>query len=235
VRDSVDLRVGAIAAFGLLAALYRARRTGSGQHVDVSAREAVASLVGDALVEHSITGRSPARDGNHLGSRAPYDVYRCAGDDSWVAIGVSSNAEWAGLCRSMERPDLGGDESYADQLGRLEHRPVLDAAVAAWVATRPAAEAADRCAAEGVPASVVLGIGELVSEPHLVQRDVFRKVVHPRLGELIVPAPPWRLASGLPALEAGPTFGRDSDDVLGSVAGLSSEEIVRLRAAGVVN
>jgi benzylsuccinate CoA-transferase BbsF subunit len=214
VRDSVDLRVGAITAFALLAALYHQRRTGRGQYVDVSAREAVTSLIGDSLIEHALGHVPPARDGNHAGLWAPYDVYRCAGEDRWVAIAVRSDREWRALCGVMDAPQLADDPRFGDTILRHRNRPELDALVAAWTVERSPDEIATSCAQAGVPASPVLAIADLVDHPHLIARNVFQTVQHPRIGSLRTMGAPWRFQSGLPTLTSGPLLGADTADVL---------------------
>jgi benzylsuccinate CoA-transferase BbsF subunit len=136
VRDSVDLRVASVAGFALVAALLHRCRTGTGQWIDISAREAIASLVGDALVEHSLTAASPLRDGNHLGMNAPYEVFKCSGADAWAAIGVVTDDEWLRLCQAMGRPDLAEDARFADRLLRYEHADELEAVVTNWTSPR---------------------------------------------------------------------------------------------------
>jgi crotonobetainyl-CoA:carnitine CoA-transferase CaiB-like acyl-CoA transferase len=222
VRDSVDLRVGTITAFSLLAALYYQRRTGRGQYVDVSAREAVTSLIGDSLIEYALGDEVPARRGNQTGLWAPYDVYRCAGDDRWVAIAVRSDREWLALCGAMSRPELADDPRFGDAILRHRHRQELDALVTAWTMERSAEECAAACIQAGVPASPVLAIDELPDHPHLLSRDVFTTVEHPRLGQLRTMRGPWRFRSGLPELAPAPMLGADTAAVLGSLSHVNS-------------
>jgi benzylsuccinate CoA-transferase BbsF subunit len=233
VRDSVDLRVASVAAFALMAALLHRARTGCGQWIDISGREAIASMVGDALVEYALTGSSPMREGNRSGIRAPYGVFRCRGEDAWVAIGVGSDSEWAGLCEAMERPGLNTDPRFADRLLRYERIDELETLVGTWTATLIPAEAAGRCRAAGVPASEVFGGSELLTDPHLAAREVFQELEHPLLGRQQVVRGPWLLRSGDPPLEPAPLLGQHNEDILKDLLGYDPEEIERMRAACV--
>jgi crotonobetainyl-CoA:carnitine CoA-transferase CaiB-like acyl-CoA transferase len=234
VRDSVDLRVASVAAFAVVAALLHRKRTGAGQWVDISAREAIASFVGDALIEFALTGVSPVRDGNHAALNAPYDVFRCQGEDSWVAIGVSTDEEWVRLCDAMCRPELAGDSRFADRLSRHEHRDELDVLVGGWTTGLTASDAAARCRTRGVAASEVLGGGDFLSDSHVVARDMIQEVEHPLLGNQLVVRGPWRLGSGDgPPLKPSPMLGEDNEVVLAGLLGYSRDEIKGFRDANV--
>jgi benzylsuccinate CoA-transferase BbsF subunit len=234
VRDSVDLRVASVAAFAALAALLHRKRTGAGQWVDISAREAIASFVGDALIELALTGVSPMRDGNHSAANAPYDVFKCQGDDSWVAIGVSSDAEWARLCVAMCRPELAGDARFAGGSSRHLHRVEVDAEVASWAAGLKASDVAGRCRSCGVAASEVLGGADFLHDPHVASRDVIQKVLHPLLGNQLVVRGPWRLGSNAePPLEPSPLIGEDNEAILTGLLGYSRDEVKGFQDAGV--
>src|SRR5437899_9527402 len=100
-----DSTVGTNAAFAAVAALMHRERTGEGQFVDVSAVECAASMIGDSLLEYSLTGRIPGPVGNRHADMAPHGCYRCANDD-WVSIAGATDAEWRRLCEAMERPEL---------------------------------------------------------------------------------------------------------------------------------
>jgi len=234
IRDSVDLRVGTAAAFAAMAALLHRQRTGKGQYVDLSAREVVSTLIGEALVEFAATGRIPQRDGNHLGVYAPYDVYPCAGEDEWVAIAVTDDQEWAALCCAMGQEWLRDDPRFCDAVARARHREELDALVTEWTRRHTSTQAFRVLREHGVPASTVMGAHELLEDPALRERGVFRTVEHPLLGRQVVTAPPWRFRSGLPQLRASPTFGQDTERVLRQVVGLTEEEFRFLSEAGVI-
>lgn len=233
VRDSVDLRVASIAAFAVVGALFHRHRTGVGQWIDISALESIASFVGDALVEYTLTGVSPTRDGNGQSLNAPYNVFPCKGQDSWVAIGVTTDEEWIHLSEVMGRPDLATDERYSDRLLRYEHQNELEAIVSAWTAGMTAAEAANRCRVRGVAATEVLGGSELLCDPHILARNVFQTVSHPLLGAQRVIRAPWRLGSEEPPLEPSPLLGADNEAILSELLGYSGAEIEAFQEACV--
>ncbi|WP_207547453.1 CoA transferase, partial [Mycobacterium kubicae] len=66
--------------------------TGQGQFVDLSAVETLSSMIGDRLLEHSLTGKPLEASGNAHPDLCPHGCYPCA-DDSWVALAVGDDVE----------------------------------------------------------------------------------------------------------------------------------------------
>src|SRR5438093_5737088 len=90
-----DLAGGNLGAVAVLTALWHRRRTGRGQLVDLSQLEAVASLVGPALLDRAMHGgaSAPAGNASQEAPAAPHGVYPCAGEERWIAITVFTDAE----------------------------------------------------------------------------------------------------------------------------------------------
>src|SRR4029079_5366955 len=131
---------GMYIALALLTALYRKRRTGKGAYIDFSMLEGLLSVMPQAIIDYTLNGREPARMGNRDATKAPHGIYRCRGDDKWVAISIATQDEWVALCTQAGHLDWLADARFADALARLAHAAELDAAVAAWTAERSAAE-----------------------------------------------------------------------------------------------
>ena len=75
---SIDLRAGTAAAFAMLAGLHYHDRTGRGQFIDASSREAIAMHIGEEFLRVSLRGDDGERLGNGHRAWAPHDVFRCA-------------------------------------------------------------------------------------------------------------------------------------------------------------
>ena len=99
------------AATALLAALDHRRRTGEGQHIDLSQAEASLHFLGPALLDYTVNGRVQGRVGNRDRDLAPHGVYPAAGDDRWVAIAVARAAGDAAV-------DLVGQQLGSEELER---------------------------------------------------------------------------------------------------------------------
>jgi crotonobetainyl-CoA:carnitine CoA-transferase CaiB-like acyl-CoA transferase len=230
-----DPVAGMTAAAATIAALLHRRWTGQGQHVEVAQVEAILPFLGEIFLEYGMTGSEPPRRGNRHRSMAPHGVYSCAGD-SWVAIAVEDDAQFAGLCEAIGRPELARDERYADVVSRYRNQDDLDPIISAWTTGRSHRDAAEQLQAAGVPAEPVLTIPELVVDPHLNERAFWEEVTHRDAGTWTTEAPAWRFSRTpahvrLPA----PTFGEHNDYVFRDLLGLSDDDIAALERDGVTS
>jgi benzylsuccinate CoA-transferase BbsF subunit len=99
-------------AAAVLAALEHRQRTGEGQHIDLSQVEASLHFLTPAILDWTVNGRVPGRTGNRDPDMHPHGVYRCEGDDRWVAIAVRDDADWRALCDQIE-PARASDPRFA--------------------------------------------------------------------------------------------------------------------------
>ncbi len=235
MRISMDLRVGMSLCFAVLAALWERRRSGRGQHIDMSAREAISCLTGHALMHFTLNGESAHRQGNadDDGLMAPHGCYRCAGEDRWVTIAVGSDVEWRALCRESGHPEWLEDPRFADAASRLQHTTILDEALNLWTAAQTSEAVTTRLQQVGVAAYPSMDSATLASSEHLRQRGAFVTVQHARLGEQTVLGPPWRSVDGQPE-RPSPLLGEHTAEILRDVLGLSNAEIEGLEADGVL-
>ena len=230
-----DHIAGLLACLALLGALEYRQRTGEGQYIDVSQVEAMASLLGDAILDYTVDGRQVEPVGNSSTEAAPHGVYRCRGDDRWCAIAVFTDDEWQGFKRALGNPPWAEDKRFATFSGRLENRLELNRLVDGWTKEHTAEEAMALLQEQGVAAGVVQDASDLAQDPQLKERGFFIELDHPELGKTISDAAPIRL-SDTPAryIRAAPILGQDNDYVYGELLGMSDDELAELRQQGVI-
>lgn len=206
--------------FAVLAAVYHRRRTGRGSYVDLSMLEATVALLPEALMRLSmgVGGRGPG--GDHDGVSAPGGCFRCDGDDAWIALTVTSDADWAALSRILGRPDLA--DRYAIRAQREAARDDLNAVVAAWCRTRSAGDVADQLRAAGVSAAVTRSFDQVITDPTIERRGVFATLLDGSQTYSL----PWRDAdSGWRGAQTPPPeLGGGNDYVFRDLLGLSEAE-----------
>jgi crotonobetainyl-CoA:carnitine CoA-transferase CaiB-like acyl-CoA transferase len=230
-----DPVVGLLAVGALMAALRRRRQTGKGSFVDLSQREVSVALLGEAVVDYSLSGRVAAPIGNGHPLMVPHGVYPCRGDDRWVAVAVSTDDEWRGLCRAIGQPDLAEDARFATLQVRRRHQPALDALISAWTRERDHYQAMYILQDHAIPAGAVLTGGEVIADPHLEARKFWDTVDHPEAGTYRQVTTPWKLSKQpRRATSPAPGLGEHNQYVLEALLGLSSEEISALEAQGII-
>jgi crotonobetainyl-CoA:carnitine CoA-transferase CaiB-like acyl-CoA transferase len=217
--DYIAVAYGVIA---ILAALERRRRTGAGCLIDLSQYEAGLQFMAPALLEHGAQGTVPTRDGNHDPVARPHGVYRCAGEDRWVALSIWTEDEWARF-----RSIVGHFEWSRDD-------PGLDGCIEEWTSTRSQTEIVDALREERLRAAPVATIAELADDAQLRHRSFWRTTRHPLLREVVAMAPPFLLSDTPAVLErAGPTLGEHNDEVWRALGGIDEAEYRALAAEGV--
>ena len=221
-----DACAGAASAFAVMAALNYRRRTGQGQYIDMAQAENVAHTFSQALMDYSMNGRVQRTLGNRDPARAPQGVYRCAGEDNWLALSVGTDEEFAGLCRVISKPELASDARFADSLARYAHQDELDAEISAWTATQDQYEAFHSLQAAGVAASPVLTIAQVYQDPHLKARGMWQQLTHPVAGTHDYLKPPISHMSKTPLQywRPAPTLGQHNEEVYKDVMGYSDAE-----------
>jgi len=228
-----DATAGAAAALGALVALVHRERTGEGQFVDVSAVEAMTSLIGDTLLRYNLTGEAPGPDGNYHPDMAPHGCYRCR-DDYWLSIAIASDAEWRTFCDLLGAVALAADGRFASLAGRQANRHELDAAIAGLTVGCDARQLAGQLRAAGLGAFVSADTLDLVEDQHLWQRGDFLKVAGSH-GPRPITGPSWRMSRSPVLIERGaPLLGEDNAYVYGQLLGLSEAEREALRSRDVM-
>jgi benzylsuccinate CoA-transferase BbsF subunit len=222
------------AAFAVLAALRRKRLTGEGMKIDLSQVESTINFIGTAATECAMTGRDRPQTGNGSVEMAPHNIFRCAGDDAWVAIAATTDEEWRALARIIGSAGLADDARFATAAARVGQRDELERLVSAWTIARGADEAAGTLRQAGVPAAVVANSRYLIeTDPQLAARGYWQRVEHPELGNSLYASPPYRIDNERVELARPPLLGEHNREILTGLLGMDPQEIDRLEASGV--
>jgi crotonobetainyl-CoA:carnitine CoA-transferase CaiB-like acyl-CoA transferase len=230
-----DPVAGFHAALATLLALRQRRQTDQGQHIHIPHREPITRMLGEAVLDFTVNGRTPRRIGNRHRAWAPHGCYPCPGPDRWIAIVVRHDADWIAFCRVLDEPAWTHDWRFANSLKRWKHADLLDQFVAATTQPLEATALARRLRAAGIPAGVVQTNQDLLGDAHLRTRQAFWVIAHRLAGTYPYPAPSTRLTETPPGLRRpAPNLGEHNTDVLTRLLGLSPAEIDDLEAQGVI-
>jgi crotonobetainyl-CoA:carnitine CoA-transferase CaiB-like acyl-CoA transferase len=206
-----DSTVGAAAAYAAMVALLHRELSGEGQFVDVSAVETLSTMIGDCLLEQSLTGKSLGPSGNNHPDMCPHGCYPCA-DGSWISVAVADDAEWRRLCDVLDAATLSADPRYGALGERRNHVEVLDADLAALTRNHDAEQLAHRLRAAGVPATKSATSVDVIGDQRLWDRELYRFVTDHREGQRPILGPSWRMARAAARIERGaPDLGEDND------------------------
>ncbi len=218
----------------ILAALHRRTRTGEGCYIDVAQAEAGVQFMMPAYYEFAANGKIPERRGV-AGSplRVPDGVYRCAGEDRWVAISASDSPHWKAL-----RNIIGGalrESRFATVLGRIRNRVAIDSAISAWTSDQESDAIESMLQSAGIPAHIVSRGDDLGRDADLHHLGHFKKFTDTVIGEAEIEGPRCALdRTPLPETRRGPRIGEHTQEILEAICRLSKAEIAQLAEAGVL-
>ena len=214
-RGACDPLAGAHAAFTVLAALEFADRTGRGQLVEVPMIETVLNVTAVQTMEFEVFGSVMERRGNRGHTAAMQDIYRCAGDDNWIAVAVRTDDERDALAKLMGGPDVRLDGLVRHAGGRRCRRTPCRRRHSGGRGDLP-----------------VLGHREpATAAPRLLRAP---RASANRAGS--VPVSAVRPARGAESwlLRTPPTLGQHTSEVLTELCGLTDADLERLAADEVI-
>jgi crotonobetainyl-CoA:carnitine CoA-transferase CaiB-like acyl-CoA transferase len=214
-RGACDPLAGAHAAVALLAALEFAEQTGRGQLVEVPMIESVLNVTATQPIEFEVFGQILSRRGNRGHADALQDLYRCAGEDNWIAITARTPSQRGTLADLMGGPDT----------------PIAD-----WTAAQDLETLVEMLAGAGIPAAAVVSPSLVTQNPQLRHRGFFERLDHPSTGEGLYPCQPFARPDGTDKwlLRPPPTLGQHNNEVLTELCGVTDADLERLAAQGVI-
>ncbi len=229
--DICAARQGAAA---LLAALDYRRRTGKGQHIDLSQLEAAIRFLSAEILDFTVNSRIVNRMGNRCSYAAPHGAYPCRGEDKWCVIAVFTDQEWQNFCQAIGSPTWTTEPKFSTLLGRKQNEDELDELVAKWTINSTAKEVMVKMQSSGVSAGVVQTAEDLHQDPQLKHRHFFWELTHTEIGKYQCMNHAFKLSKTPCELHrSAPCLGEHSEYVCTEILGISDEEFVNLDEAGV--
>ena len=223
-----DVVAGLYASLGILSALEYRDATGKGQHIDLSAYEAVCTLLGPAFMEVRST-----RSSNRCGL-TPGSCYPCFGNDRWCVIEITNDDEWLAFRRIVRNPEWGSDK-FSTVAKRKKNRLELDRLIAQWTSSQKAETIVRRLQKAGIAAAVVQNAADLAKDSQLDARRFYISLNHPLLGKIFSDRSalwPWREKPL--NWKAAPLLGEDNRYVFCKLLGHSDAEMRSLIKKGAI-
>ena len=215
---------GLLLAYGVVAALLSAVRTGAGQVVDAAMVDGSALLMAQFYGMRALGRWTDERGANLLDTGVPfYDVYPSA-DGGYVSVGPLEPAFFAILLKRLGIDDFDVDSQY-DQ----GSWPALRHRLAQEFASRTRADS-EALFADGDGCVVpVLSLAEAPQHPHNVARATFVA-----RDDVVQPAPAPRFSATPARLDLPPPIVGEHTGAVLAELGVTGDELRRLCEAGVV-
>ena len=228
-----DHTTGLALVAAILAALRLAERSGEGQVVETSLYEtAVWTQASDFSV--TATDKAPVRRrARHEALTPMTNRYPC-GDGNWVVLNMLDSGAWERLCRAIGRDEWLADERFTTGGDRYRHMQELVDGIDATLSAKTRDEWGAVFDEQGVIWGPVLGLHEVVDDPHANAIGLFPELHHPELGAYRTVNAPMRFNSAdVRPRGPAPTVGQHTEQILRE-AGLSQPERQALFDNGIV-
>lgn len=223
----VDIGTGLYSAIAILMAVVERQRSGQGQFVDATLWDCAMALMHPFTANYFLSGKPPVRTGNAHPNVSPYDRYRTATVDIFLAVG--NNRAFQRLCAEIGAPGLAEDPRFRDNGDRVTNRADLTKELESVLVKLDGKALAEQLLKAGVPAGPVLDVAQATGHVHaahrgnVVEKDGYRGI-----------ATPIRLSRSRSRVSRlPPRFGADGPAILAE-CGFSEKDISALRAAGVL-
>lgn len=227
-----DICGGLMAVIGVLAALTARQTTGRGQHVDIAMLDAQISLLNYMITTYFLSGQVPAQLGNAHFVHVPYNTYPAR--DGYIVVAIIVDQFWKNLMALVNLPELDTEEN-AFQPGRLKNQALIDARLAEVFCTETQAYWIARLTEARIPCAPVNTIAQALADAQTVARNMVVEVTHPNGQPVRVPGNPIKLSeTHEETYTSPPLLGADTDAVLRELLGKTDQELITLRAAGVI-
>ncbi len=218
----------------LASAIFERRKSGLGQHIDLSQVEAAIHFVEPLILDYTVNGKIPGGSGHGSLRSYPHGVYKCDGHERYIAIAIETPKQWRAL-KAAAPLDAFRSAEFDSAQARFNVRDAIDDVLRGWCSGQDAFALSRHLKASGVPASVVLFPTDLFEDPQLIHRKFFPVMNHAVMG----PTPYDGLMtkfSDAPAgpHTAGPCLGEHTEYVLREILHIDESAIAMAAAGGAL-
>ncbi len=240
-EDGVPMKVGpgvgdlipaTLCAFGVLAAVMRAQRTGRGQFIDVAMVDGVLAFCERVIYQYSISGVIPRPQGSHHPMFVPMGVFPAA--DGWVTVGSPNDGFWIKLCKLMGRPELAEDPRFRSNDDRVRNAPALKAELGAFTSAHTKEQLRQLLGGQ-LPFGPIYDAQDIFTDPYFAAREMLVEVEQPHSSKkLTIAGVPIKMSETPGSVRTrAPMLGEHTREVL-LAAGMTAAQVDELTASGAV-
>ena len=229
-----DLMAGMYATVGILAAVRHQSETGEGQFIDIGMLDTHIGWLANQGMNYLATGENPDRIGNMHPNILPYQVMPTA--DGYIVLSVGNDPTFERFCKLAECEELLEDERFQTNAARVSNRDFVTKTLNEITSNKSSEWWLTELEKEKIGCGPINNLDQVFAEPHVKARDMVVEMDHPAMGNKPIKliANPIKLSKTPPTYrEAPPLLGQHTDEILGE-AGLSIDEIAKLKENGTV-
>ncbi len=204
-----DIVPGLYGVVAVLSALEERRKTGRGQHIDLSMLDGLVSVMESIAMKALYTDQELRPIGSHQAVSAPYGTFKTS--DVQIAIAIANDGLFARLATVLGRADWMEDPRFVSDAERGLHRHELQVEIEGELAKSSSTDVIRMLESVGIPCSPVLSVREALAQPHVVARKLLRA----EADGFVTIDNGFQMRGSRPDFVAAPTLGQHNDLVEG--------------------
>lgn len=217
----------------ILSALDYRERTGKGQYIDITQYETALQFISPYILDYIVNNNLAERQGNRCDYASPHGIFRCRGENRWIAISIHTQEEWNSFCKIAGNPVWVGSSRFSTFHERKENEDELEKLVEQWTLQYSDYDIMHLLQGSGVPAGVVQSNRDIWFDPQLWHRQHFQLLKHPVSGLCHHFGWPAILSATPQKLSPSPCFGQHNEYVRKEILKMSEEEYKELATEGI--
>ena len=222
-----DLFTGMYSCVAILAALHRRQKTNEGGTIDMALFDTQLAVMANQASNALVSGNDPPRQGNTHPNIVPYQPFDAA--DQPIIIAVGNDKQFARFAAICGHPEWEGDERFATNASRVDHRTEIVGLISDIIATKNAAQWLDALERSGIPAGPINGLSQAMADIQAEHRRMIGTIAGvPQVGSP-VKLDGERALAALPP----PRLGEHTGSIVAGL-GIETAEFERLKAAAIV-
>ena len=229
-----DLMAGMYASVGILAAVRHQAETGEGQFIDIGMLDTHVGWLANQGMNYLATGENPKRIGNQHPNILPYQVMPTS--DGYIVLSVGNDPTFERFCKLAECEELLEDERFQTNAARVSNRDDVTETLNEITKKKTSEWWLDNLEKEKIGSGPINNLEQVFADPHVIAREMVIEMDHPATGSkpMKLIANPIKLSATPPTYrKPPPLLGEHTDEVL-QEAGLSADEIAKLKEDGTV-
>jgi crotonobetainyl-CoA:carnitine CoA-transferase CaiB-like acyl-CoA transferase len=222
------------AVIGILLAIRKRRKTGEGDHIDISLQDAVVSTLEHVLLGYFYNGLTPGRQGALHWNNLFY-LFPCK--DGYLRMTLFE--QWETLIEWMDSEGMAADltdDIYLDEDVRLERKEHIIEVMAQWTRTRATKELFELGQLMRFPWAPVQSPEQIIACPQLKARQFFVETDHPNVEmPVFYPRLPFKLSTVEPFdYKPAPLSGEANHLIFSGKLGVTGSELKKFVKRGIM-
>ncbi|QXG50164.1 CaiB/BaiF CoA transferase family protein [Pseudomonas viridiflava] len=228
-----DILTGLYSTTAILAALAHRDQSSVGQYIDMALLDVQVACLANQAMNYLTTGVAPKRLGNAHPNIVPYQDFPTADGDFILTVG--NDSQFRKFAEVAGQSQWATDPRFLTNKLRVANRGELIPLIRQATVFKTTAQWVDELEAAGVPCGPVNDLAQVFADPQVLARGLALELPHALGGQVAQVASPIRLSeTPVEYRRAPPLLGEHTSQVLQDLLGMSGDEVVALREAGVL-